>query len=152
MKSITVNIDINETKEKVWSVITDIKNSVNNISGIKKIDILEEGSPFKGLKWKETREMFGKEATEIMWIHDCQEYKYYHVRAESHGSKYYTNFYLLEHTGITKLTMEFSAEILSPIAKILNFIIGWMFKKATIQALKKDLEDIKKAVELGSFN
>lgn len=147
MLPISLNIDINESKEKVWSVISDIENSKKNISGIKKIEILEKGTPFKGLKWRETREMFGKEATEIMWIHECEEFQFYNVRAESHGSKYFTNFYLEEHTGTTNLTMEFTAEIMSPTAKLINFLMGWIFKKATIEALQEDLNDIKKVVE-----
>ncbi len=145
---ISVNVSINGSKEKVWSVITNIEESVNTISGIKKIEVLEEGNPFKGFKWRETREMFGKEATEIMWIHDYKENEFYNVRAESHGSKYFTDFYLTQKEDLTVLTMEFSAEIMSPVAKIMNFIFGWMFRSATIKALQIDLEDIKKAAEL----
>ncbi len=29
----------------------------------------------------------------------------------------------------------------------MNFLVGWMFKNATIKALRSDLEDIKEAVE-----
>jgi len=147
MAKISVSTEINASKEKIWSIITNIEESVHTISGIHKVEILEKGTPFKGLKWRETREMFGKEATEVMWIHDCKENEYYNVRAENHGSKYYTDFYLTEKEGATVLTMEFSAEVESALAKFVNFIFGWMFKRATIKALQVDLDDIKKACE-----
>lgn len=147
MKRVETNIEINSRNERIWEVITDIKNLPNIISGIKSVEILEEGSPFLGLKWKETREFFGKEATEIMWIDDVKDFDHYFVRASSHGSDYYTNFYLIKGDGSTKLKVEFMADIHDISAKIMNFLFGWMFKGATIKAFQKDLEDIKKAVE-----
>ena len=60
-------IMIDGTKEQIWEVITDIEGSVETISAIEKIDILDKPvSGFLGLKWEETRTMFGKEATEVM--------------------------------------------------------------------------------------
>ncbi|MBB6480055.1 SRPBCC family protein [Spirochaeta isovalerica] len=147
MQGIELSINISAPREKVWSVITDIENSVNTISGIRKIEILEKGNPFIGLKWRETREMFGKEATEVMWIHNAEENNFYNVRAESHGSRYYTDFYLKDSSEGCALTMKFTAEIESFGARLVNFLLGWMFKNATIKALEKDLEDIKEAVE-----
>ncbi len=64
-----VEITINGTKEQIWKVITDIEGSVETISAIEKIEILEQPeSGVLGLKWEETRTMFGKSATEVMWI------------------------------------------------------------------------------------
>jgi len=42
------------------------------------IEVLEKpDAGFVGFKWKETRKMFGKEATEIMWITDSVENEYF---------------------------------------------------------------------------
>lgn len=150
MPAISLSININASSEKVWSVISNIEGSVDTISGIKKVEILERGNPFTGLKWRETRELFGKEATEVMVISDSKENEFYHVKAASHGSLYFTGFYLSESEGKTTLTTEFSAEIQSLLARFVNFLFGWMFKKATRAAFQQDLEDIKKAVEQGT--
>ncbi|MBN2657339.1 MAG: SRPBCC family protein [Spirochaetales bacterium] len=147
MQSIELSTKISAPKEKVWSVIADIENSIHTISGIRKIEILEKGTPLIGLKWRETREMFGKEATEIMWIEEAEENRFYKVKAESHGSKYFTDFYLEELPEGTLLTLKFSAEIISFGARLVNFLMGWMFKSSTIKAFEADLQDIKKAVE-----
>ena len=92
---VTVNTEINKPKEVVWKVITDIEHSQSVISGIKRINLLNRPSgDLVGLKWEETREMFGKEATETMWITDAETNDYYCTRAESHGSVYITKLSL----------------------------------------------------------
>lgn len=84
---VTVEIEIVNSREAVWRAITDIENSNSMISGILKINILHKPSDsFVGLKWEETRQMFGKEAMETMWITDAVVNEYYSTRAESHGS------------------------------------------------------------------
>ena len=103
-----LSIGINGKKEDIWKVITDIEGSVNNIQGINKIEILEKPNEgFKGLKWRETRTMFGQTATEVMWITESEENLYYTTRAESHGAIYKTRFDLVEKGGVTELTMTF---------------------------------------------
>lgn len=75
---IAIDIDIKAPKEQVWKVITDIENSVNTITGIDDIEILNKPiDSIVGLKWKETRTIFGKSATEIMWITEAKENNYY---------------------------------------------------------------------------
>lgn len=144
---IQVQISIDETKEKIWNVITDIEGSVNNIKGIEKIEILEKKeNEFIGLKWKETRTMFGQTATEVMWITDAVENEYYRTRAESHGAIYKTEFLLTKNGESTDLIMSFDAELVTLKAKLMS-IMGFLFISATRKALKKDLEDIKVAVE-----
>jgi hypothetical protein len=71
-----VNLPINAPKEKVWNIITDWENVADRISGISEIKILEKHEDgLVGFKWWETRTMFGREATEIMWITDVVEHE-----------------------------------------------------------------------------
>ena len=60
-----------------------------------------------GLKWTETRLMFGKQATETMWITDAEENDYYQTRAESHGSIYISRLEIKDSGDGTELTMSF---------------------------------------------
>jgi len=86
---IHVETKIDRKIEDVWQAIIDIENSVDIISGIQELEVLERPeSGMVGFKWKETRIMFGKSATETMWITDLKENEYYNVRAESHGAIY----------------------------------------------------------------
>jgi len=74
---------INAPKEAIWGVITDIENATKNLNGVEKVEILEQPSDgLVGLKWIETRTIFGKTATETMWITEAVENKFYQTRAE----------------------------------------------------------------------
>lgn len=148
MKEISLSISINAKAEAVWKVITDIEDSVNTIKGIEKIEVLEKPSDsFVGLKWRETRKMFGQTATEVMWITDAVENKSYSTRAESHGAIYTTHFKLEQNGDHCELTMTFGAELLKFMTKVVSALTGWMFVSATKKALMEDLNDIKGKVE-----
>lgn len=145
-----ISVAINSNPESIWEKITDIENATNHISGINKIEILnkpEEG--LLGLKWKETRTLFGKTATETMWITEAEKYKYYKTRAESHGSVYTTVISITPENNQVVLSMEFGAKAQSFGAKIMYFLMGWVMKGATKKALMQDLLDIKRSVEQG---
>ena len=145
---VKVQISINASKESIWHVITNIENSTDTISGIEKIELLEQPADgIIGLKWRETRIMFGKTATEVMWITDAVENEFYQTRAESHGSIYISRLSISEGDGENRLTMEFKGEPQSFGAKLMYAITGFMFKGATQKALLQDLQDIKVAVE-----
>ena len=145
---LTIDIEIKAPKEEVWKVITDIENSVNTISGIEKIEILNKPKDtVVGLKWKETRTIFGKSATETMWITEATENGFYKTRAESNGAIYQTILKLSEKENTTFLTMEFSTEAITVKGKIMAFIFGRMLNKTMKKLIKKDLIDIKTTVE-----
>ena len=146
--TIKVNVLINADVEKVWGIISDIENSINVITAINKIEVLNK--PAEGLvdlKWRETRTMFGKEATEVMWITEAVENHHYKTRAESHGSVYISELSVMKQNGGIELTMAFGAEPQTFGAKFMWATMGFMFKGSTKKALQQDLEDIKVAAE-----
>lgn len=139
---------INRPVELVWNQIIDIRNSAQFIEGIIKIEVLEEPENTRiGFKWKETRMMFGKEATEIMWITEYKENEYYQTRAESHGSVYISRMAVEEVNSQTQLTMSFKGEPQTFMAKIFSKLMGAMMKGSMKKIVLKDLADIKVAVE-----
>jgi carbon monoxide dehydrogenase subunit G len=145
---VSVEVNINANRADVWNVITDIENSINVISSINKIEMIDNPqNSLEGLKWKETRTMFGKEATETMWITESEENEYYHTRAESHGSVYITKLSLNESDSLTKLTMSFEGVPQTATAKLLSFLMSPMIKSSMKKAIAKDLGDIKKHLE-----
>lgn len=145
---VETQIEINSSKEKIWEVISDIENSVKTITAIEKIEILEKPeSGLLGLKWKESRTMFGKTADETMWITKAEENKYYETRAENHGMVYNSWLKISENSSACTLTMAFSAEAQTLGAKISGFIFSPMMKGAVKKGFQADLEDIKKVCE-----
>jgi len=146
--NLSSSVVIERPPEKVWNVITDFKNCSNFITSIVKVEILNQPKDsLLGFKWKETRVMFGKEATEIMWITDYVENKYYQARAESHGSIYKSRLAVEQVDSKTKLSMSFTAESTTFFAKVFSFLMGWVMKGSMEKAINKDLMDIKTYLE-----
>lgn len=145
---IHVDIPINNSKENIWNVITDIENSVNTIDSIQEIEILKKPeSGLVGLKWSEKRILFGKEATETMWISECVPNEFYITVAESHGSIYTTRVSILSSNNKNLLAMDFKVQPQTVGAKILWGLTGFIFRSVTKKALQKDLENIKQVLE-----
>jgi len=146
--NIKAEATIKGTKENIWKVITDIENAPANIKAIESVEILEkpEGT-LVGLKWTDTRTLFGKTAKETMWITEAEDYKYYKTRAESHGAIHLSNTYIKEMEGATILGIEFTSKPQTFGAKVMAAILGFMFKNATKKAFLKDLENIREVVE-----
>lgn len=145
---VTARIEINSDRETVWKAITDIENSGEMISGIVSVSVLQNPSDgLIGLKWEETRKMFGKEATETMWITDFAPNQYFITQARSHGSIYITRSSLSDSPNGTMLTMMFTSVARSPAAKAMSFLLGAFIKVSLKKAMNHDLEDIKAYVE-----
>ncbi len=139
---------INGSKEKIWAVITDIENASARISSIDSVEVLgKPDSGLIGLRWREIRTIFGKSATEVMWITDAAENEFYETRAESHGSIYISRFSISEQDGSSSLTMTHDSEPQAFLAKILSVPLGFVFKGAMKKAMQRDVDDIKAAVE-----
>ncbi len=100
-----------------------------------------------GLKWEETRIMFGKTVTEVMWVTDEVDGFSYKTQAEGPGVIYISSLSLVEEGNQTRLIMGFKSEISSLGTKIISAIMGLFFNKATRDAIKEDLIDIKTAAE-----
>ena len=67
--NIEVSQRIEAPAEQVWAVITDLANSPQVISGIDAVEILGGPPEFGvGTRWRETRTMLGKTATEEMEV------------------------------------------------------------------------------------
>jgi len=71
---VEAQVTSNGSKAAIWAAITNIENAPDTISGIHKIEVLEKpANGLVGLKWRETRTLFGKPATAEKWITDAAE-------------------------------------------------------------------------------
>jgi hypothetical protein len=143
-------IPVNASKEAIWAVISDYEHMVENIQAITKVEILERptsSDSLVGLKWTETRTMFGSEATETMWVTESVTNQYYQTRAENCGTIYHSRVFLAEENGQNYVGMSFEGEAQSFCSKVMMVAMGWMMVDGMKKALLKDLEDIKNIAE-----
>jgi len=146
---VDVQVTINGSKAAVWAVITDIENASEIISGIEKIEVLEKpANGLVGLKWRETRMLFGKPATAEKWITDAAENAFYKTRAEDNGFVFLSTMSISEsNSGSITLTSSHDSQPQGLVARLMSIPMTLFFKGVAKKALLQDLNDIKSAVE-----
>ncbi len=134
---------------RVWEALTDIEGSPRVISGIERVEMLSDGAFGVGTRWRETRRMLGKDATEEMWVTACEAPARYVVEAESHGAHYTSEFVLTPESGeATTVRLSFGSEVQKAgVAKVMGKLLGGIGSKAVAKALAKDLSDVAGALE-----
>jgi hypothetical protein len=149
MQETRVEREVSAPADAVWAIATDPDRWVEVVEGIDKVERLDGSTDFAvGFRWRETRTMFGKEATEEMEITALEPGRRYDTVAESHGSRYRSAVIVDDlGAGRSRLAMTFSAEPLSTMTKLLAVPMGWMMTKSVRKALEKDLADIATAAE-----
>ena len=144
---VTLSQKINAPLRTVFTVFTDFMNMEKNLSGVKRIDFLEgEGQPIVGMCWRETREIFGKEATEEMCISSIDAPHTYEVTAHSHGMIYKSTFNFKKAGKGTLVSLQFDGFPQTFGAKVAN-MFSWMIAGTTKKAFVKDILDLKKICE-----
>ena len=152
MKPIQVSRGVKAPASVVWGIITDIEGSVDTIAAIEKVEILSGGHEFGlGTTWRETRTMFGRQATEVMEVTEVVEGESYVVVARPDSANYRTAMSILP-TGETACTvsMEFGANPKGRMTRFMGATMGKMFEGATRKAFQADLDDIAMAAEAAS--
>lgn len=145
---VEVQVTIHGSRAAIWSAITNIENASAIISGIEKIEILERPAQgLVGLKWRETRMLFGKPATADKWITDAAEHEFYKTRAESDGFVFLSTMSMSESSGGVTLTSSHDSQPQGVVARLMSIPMGLLFKGVAKKALRRDLIDIKAAVE-----
>ena len=148
MADLELTRDIAAAPDRVWAAITDLEGSVDIISGIDKVERLSDDNAFGvGTRWRETRTMFGKEATEAMEVTALEPQRSYTVVADSHDVHYVSTWSVEPHGDGTRLAMTFDAEPHGAFAKFLAATVGRLMKAPTRKALQKDLDEIAAAAE-----
>jgi hypothetical protein len=145
---VEAQVTINGSKAAIWAAITNIENASEIISGIKNIEVLEKpANGLVGLKWRETRMLFGKPATVEKWITDAAENQFYKTRAEDGGFVFLTTKSISESSGGMTLAEAHVSKPQTIVAKLMSVPMLLLFKGVVRKALLQDLNDIKSAVE-----
>src|SRR5262245_59646644 len=145
---VEVQVTINGSKAAIWAAITNIEKASEVISGIENIEVLEKPAHgLVGLRWRETRMLFGRLATAEKRITDAAENEFYKTRAEGHGFVFLSTMSISEGRGGMTLTSAHDSQPQGIVAKLQSIPMGLLFKGVAKKALLQDLNDIKAAVE-----
>lgn len=146
MTGFTISRTVDAPIERVFELSSDFAHAHERVAGIKSMEMLTEGPPGVGTRFRETRVMFGKEATEEMEVTAFDPPRSYTLFCENHGCRYETEVRFREVAGKTEMEMTFEATPLTMAAKMMGVLMKPMLK-ACKSAVEKDMDDIKAAAE-----
>jgi hypothetical protein len=146
---VEAQVTINGSRAAIWAAMTSIENASEIISGIENIEVLEKpANGLVGLRWRETRMLFGKPATAEKWITDAADNAFYKTRAEDNGFVFSSTMSISESSdGSITLTSSHDSQPQGIVARIMSIPMRLFFKGVARKALLQDLNDIKAAVE-----
>jgi hypothetical protein len=141
-----INRYVNAPVETVFRCATDLQNAPKRISGIVKLEVLTGGPVRQGTRFRETRIMFKREATEEMEITAFDPPRSYAVDCESCGCRCRTEFKFSASGSGTEMSVTFTWQPLTFFAKMMSFMTKPMLK-ACIKAFEKDMDELKASIE-----
>ncbi len=148
MREIKLTRTVAAPPQRLWEVVTDLDSVSRHISGISRIERLDGGNGFEvGTRWRETRTMFGREATEEMEVTGLEPGRSYTVEADGRGAHYRSVFTVEPHPDGSRLTTTFAGQPRGALARVLAATIGRLFEGATRKALQRDLDEMAAAAE-----
>ncbi|WP_351227847.1 SRPBCC family protein [Streptomyces sp. NPDC002133] len=147
-RAVVVERRIAASQGPVWEALTDLKDMERVLSGVDKVEILTDGAFDAGTRWRETRRMFGKEATEELYVTASEPPERYVVEADSHGTHYISEFVLrADGPQTTTVRMTFSATPPGGFTGLLAKVLGPLGERAVAKAIARDLADVAAEVE-----
>jgi len=145
--TVEAEVTIKGTTAAVWSAITDIGHAAESISGIEKIELIEQPKDgLVGLRWRETRIYFGKPATVEKHITEAVDNRFCTTQAESDGFVFLSTMTLSESGSGVTLTSSHDTRPQGLVARLKSIPMP-LFRGILKKALLQDLTDIKTLVE-----
>lgn len=146
---------IHASSEAVFALASDFQGAPERIRGITKMEVLTPGPVGVGTTFRETRVMFGKEATETMEVVEFQPGRSYTLRALNCGCEYRTTVsvkpvaagHATPDEKSCEISFDFAGTPLTFGSRVMNVLMGWMVKGMCVKAIKSDMADLKSAAE-----
>jgi hypothetical protein len=133
-------------KAVVFAAAADIRNAPQMIPEILKVEMLTDGPIGVGSKFKETRKMFGREATETMEFTVFQPNDRYVLSCHSCGALIETEFRFSDNVGGTLVEVTMTGRAQTFFAKLMT-PLSWLMSGMMKKCLQGDLDRIKASIE-----
>ena len=146
MKPLTLSKFVAAPVERTFDAFTDFEHAAENVRAIESLEILGGGPVAVGMRFRETRVMFKREATEEMEITALERPDRVAVGGESCGTRFLTEFRFTPEGGGTRVELEMRFEALTLFAKLMSPLGGLMAKSAAKQ-MQADLDDLAAVAE-----
>lgn len=146
MSNFTITKHIDALPEVVFRVATDFTNAPKHIQGIENVELLTDGPVQVGTRFRETRKMFGKEATEEMTVTELIPPKRFTLETESCGCHYVCRHKLIPDIAGTLFKLEIETQATSLMARLMS-PLSKLMAGTVRKMIDADLEDLKRVAE-----
>jgi carbon monoxide dehydrogenase subunit G len=148
MSRIQMSRKVSAPAPQVWEVMVALDEAPETITGIESVDRVSGPAFDVGTRWRETRTVFGKEATEEMEVTSIEPGRSYTVEADGKGAHYVSVMAVTpEDSESSEISMSLDAEPTGLVSRAMAATIGRLFAGATKKMIAADLEDIAAAAE-----
>lgn len=142
----TTSIRVHAPADRVYGLAVDLDRWPQTIRAIERVESLTPGPVAVGTRFKETRKMFGREATETMEFVELTPPTSYAVAADACGCRVVSRFRFTPVGDATEVTLEMDASARGFVGKLLA-PLAWMMLAASSKCVQEDLADLKAAAE-----
>jgi carbon monoxide dehydrogenase subunit G len=143
---IAVECFIEAPPDAVFSTAIDISNWPRFISGVQSVELLTPGPVAVGTRFRETRSMFSRQATEDMTLAQVEPPRRFLFTAFNHGTAYRAEHLFAPEGAGTRTTLIFEGQPATLLARLFA-PLGRMFLGTLKRQLESDLADLKLEAE-----
>ena len=143
---ITVEATIHAPPDVTFALVADIPGWPRVISGIQSVDMLTPGPVAVGTRFRETRVIFGRQATEEMTVAEIEAPRRLILTAFNHGTAYRAEHLFDAHGSGTKLELAFEGRPVTLLARLFA-PLGLLFQGTVRRQLAADLADLAREAE-----
>ncbi len=148
MGDVKCELSINAPVDEVFNRATDFGSLADMVGGITKVEVLTQGPTAVGTKFRETRVIFGKTATETMEVTAIEPSRMIELSAESCGNRYRTvHTFEPNGDGETLVKLNMHCTPMTAGAKIMGAVMTPLMKGTMRKLLENDMADLKRACE-----
>lgn len=149
MSRLGSSVHIDAPPDRVYAIVTDLAGAPDRIGAIESLEVLTDQPFGVGTRFRETRTMFGRRATEEMEVTAVDPGRSYTTEAESCGCRYTCVVSIEPDGGGATLSMSMRAKPLRLAAKVMCAVMAPLMGGVARKAFARDLQDIKAAAERG---
>ncbi len=137
---------IKAPQRTVWELITDLRGATGRISGTLALEVLTNGPVGRGTRFRKTRMVFGRKATEELEVTHFDAPHTYTVEADSYGVRFVSTYTLRESGGSTVLRLDIRTAPRTFFAKLMA-PLGALFAGTMRKEIARDNAELRKAAE-----
>ncbi|MEX2219461.1 MAG: SRPBCC family protein [Phycisphaerales bacterium] len=146
MRTIATSRTIAAPPARVFDIFSDLRTAPQRVRSIIRMEVLTDGPIGRGTRVRDTRKLFGKEATANMEIIDFQPGRSLTFLTHEGGMRYTTRFTFAPEGAGTRAEVHFTIEALTFTAKLcspLMALMSGMMRKC----FQADFADLQAAAE-----